>query len=175
MHTRFLFILIAIATITACTPKEVRFFREGAFADFELLLYADSTFHHISHAKPPMYFNEKGSWLIQDSLLVLCYTNSSYSIDCSVFLLQNDTFLISTYQESVFLYPIQSRHNAREYSYQEMMESLLKLYNNKTIKNSIGIDFYVSSKNTFEAVFGQRKTMISEYYDRFIDVNILQH
>ncbi len=89
--------------------------------------------------------------------------------------MQNDTFLIGTYQESVFLYPIQSRRNAREYSYQEMMESLLRLYNNKTIKNSIGIDFYVSSKNTFEAVFGQRKTMISEYYDRFIDVNILQH
>ena len=175
MIIRVLLFCLFLIGFSACSPHEIRFFREGAFSDFELYLYNDTTFYHTSQAQPPMFFDERGTWHFQDSLLILDYTNESYSIDCSVFSLQNDTFLIGVYFDQIFLYPIRTIHNSQRYSYDEMMESLLRLYNHNSLQKSIGIDFYSIPKHHFEFFFGKRTYMISKYYDTYIETNNFQN
>ena len=175
MITRILLFCLLFFGFFSCSPHDVRFFREGALSDFELYLYADTTFYHNSQSQPPMLFDEHGTWHLQDSLLILDYTNESYSIDCSVFSLQNDTFLIGTYSDHIFLYPIRTIHNSQLYSYNEMMESLLRLFNQNALQKSVGIDFYVTPKHHFEKMFGKRTYMISEYYDTYIELNTPQN
>jgi len=162
---KIIFFTSLIIGLYSCSEKKVVFNKLTENSTRVELTLNDTAFIHIADSPEGVRFEENGKYKIEDSLLILDYHYDSYSYECYTIPLSADTFLISSLDNYIFLYPIKS-NKKKKFNYSNIMESLVKIYNTKRIDFSFKSDFLWIDKSTFENKFGKRKYTISEYYDK---------
>lgn len=165
------FILLFIVTsfcFASCAKKNpIVFEKKSDISVVNLSLDTNGTFHYTAKSKKGIPFDEKGTYTIEDTLLILHYEFESYEKDCYEIPLPNDTSLIMNYNGKVMLYPTVKNHPELGIFIKndaELMENILKNYQSSDFARQVGVRYFTLKSGDMSLIFnGDWK--ISPYYD----------
>ncbi len=154
-------------SVCSCSQKELVFEKTSAESAIQLTLVNDTSFEYSAKSPIGARFLEVGTYKLQDTFLILNFKNSGFSYECFDMPLNNDTFLIVNHNQNIALFPIQKTiaNVPKKFSYKEMVYSLQEIYKNGKIQLLIDNNFLKTNKLEFEERFGERKYVVSEYFD----------
>lgn len=175
----FLITLIIISIISCRSKESISFVQENTVEKTEIILNQNNTFLYKARAlqtKKAVDFIQEGTFILQDSLLILDFTYDSYTYECYEIPLPNDTFLVSTFNNTVFLFKLHSfyKERSKPFTYNEMLNSLIELYKRNLIISKQYSEFLSCSQEDFENNFFDRNYIISEYYDKFLPKDVIK-
>lgn len=171
MRNSLILIFFTIILVTSCKEKKtaITFKKATESSDIQVTFNANKTFDYRAKSTKGVAFHELGTFKIADSLLIIDYTNKEYSYNCYTIALPNDTFLIATIRDEVFLYPILKGFPGQENlkTNKDLMNEIVKEYNNKNINGFVGTKYLSAKKEDFEFLY-TGNTIVSKHYDAFI-------
>jgi hypothetical protein len=163
--------LFSMIILVSCKKQNnsIDFIKTTEDSKIQITLHSNKTFDYKAKSTKGVAFHELGTFKILDSLLIIDYTNKEYSYNCYTIALPNDTFLIATVRDVVFLYPlIKEFPEVNKYKTNEdLMNDLVKEYNNKNINGLVGTKYLSAKKDDFEFLYTEN-SLISKHYDAFI-------
>lgn len=170
MRNLLLFCLIMMFAV-ACGPKNpIVFQKKSELSEVTLSLDTNGTFEYSAHSTVGAAFNEKGTYTIEDSLLILRYQYQSYEHLCYEIPLQNDTSLIMNYKGTYMLFPIVKDIPEFEVHYssnKELMEFFMEEYHRSGFSERVGTRYFALKSGDFSLIFNG-KWKISPYYDSLL-------
>jgi hypothetical protein len=166
---KYLFLVFITILVTSCKKYPIVFSENNNSFNYDLTLNENYTFRTISKDRSDSNsFKEKGVFTINDSILILDYTNKRIIHKFNVSAIINDTFLIIRYKEKILLYPFY-RHQQDLTSKVMFMKKIVTDYTSGLLENYIGIDYLEFKQGNFEQIY-RGKSLISPYYDRYISL-----
>jgi len=166
---KYLFLVFITIVVISCKKYPIVFSENNSSFNYDLTLNENYTFRTISKDRSDSNsFKEKGVFTINDSILILDYTNERLIHKFNVSVLTNDTFLIIRYKKKILLYPF-FRHQQELVSKAIFMKKIVNDYTSGLLENYIGIDYLEFKQGNLEQMY-RGKSLISPYYDRYISL-----
>lgn len=165
----FLFVLV---TFFSCGKKNPIIFQKTSdLSEVTLTLDTNGTFEYTAQSTVGAQFSEKGTYTVEDSLLILRYQFESFEHLCYEIPLQNDTSLIMNHNGTYFLFPTIKKIPEFEVEYKsnkELMQYFMSLYKEDKLKDFIGHRYFSLRSGDFSLIF-KGDWEISPYYDTLLD------
>ncbi|MCQ2959443.1 MAG: hypothetical protein MJ198_04550 [Bacteroidales bacterium] len=168
---RFLLLLLPVLIVSCSSKKNpIVFQKKTDKSEILLILDTAGTFEYTAKSTIGATFDEKGTYTIEDSLLILRFQYESYEQACYEIPLPNDTSLIINYKGKYVLYP--TIKNIPEYglhyqSNDELMRQIVKVYQRKDFEEQVGMRYFSLKSGDFTLLFnGNWK--VSPFYDSML-------
>lgn len=165
---RFLYLGLITFLVTACSQKNpIVFQKKSDVSEVTLTLDTNGTFVYNAKSTVGAEFNEKGTYSIEDSLLILHYQFESFEHLCYEIPLENDTSLIMNYKGTFLLFPTIKdipEFNIHFASNEELMQHVVAEYNRTNFSERVGTHYFALTSGDFSLLFNG-KWNISPHYD----------
>lgn len=171
---KYLFLCIIPFIMIACGKKNpIVFTKQSDDCLVTLSLDTNGTFEYTATSKVGSAFNEKGTYTIEDSVLILRFQYESYEHLCYEIPLPNDTTLILNYKGKYVLYPTIKDIPELELHYdnnEQLMEQVLDVYQHKDFSSQIGVRYFEQKSGDISLIYnGDWK--VSPFYDSKLSDN----
>jgi len=168
MKKSLILLAVAVFAFASCGKKNpIVFSKKSETSDIQLTLDTNGTFDYVAHSTQGAAFNEKGTYTIEDSLLILRFQFQSYDHNCYEIPLRNDTSLIMNYKGKTVLYPTVKEIPEFDISIgsnDSLMQIILGEYQSKDFEKYVGSRYFEKTAGDMSLIFNG-KWNVSPFYD----------
>lgn len=168
MKKSLILLAVVVFAFTSCSKKNpIVFSKKSETSDIQLSLDTNGTFEYTAHSTQGATFNEKGTYTIEDSLLILRFQFESYDQNCYQIPLRNDTSLIMNYNGKILLYPAIKEIPELDISIKtndSLMNIVLEKYQREDFGTQVGIRYFLQTAGDMSLIFNG-KWKVSPFYD----------
>lgn len=165
-------IVTACILVYACNTEKTPIIFSKITEDSEITLTLDTnnTFTYKARHVKGAAFNESGTYTVQDTVLILNYSNQEYSYNCYTIPLPNDTLLFGLYNNKTILYSLHTQIPGIDsiLTHQQVMQRIVNEYNSQNFTKHIGTFIFACTQGNPSQLY-KSTYKISKYYDTFIE------
>lgn len=167
MRKLYFILFIFSIGLQSCTKDFPIIFSKKTDNDtITLQLFKDNSFIYKAKSSKGVAFNEKGTYFINDSLLILDYKHKEYSYNCLTIPLPNDTLLFVRFESKNILIPVNRIDfiTNKIYSTERVMNTIVKEYSLPEFHFLIGSKYFELTEGNISKI-NNNNYLISKYYD----------
>lgn len=138
---KVLVILALALLVVSCAKKNpIVFQKKTDMCEVTVSLDTNGTFRYTANSPLGAAFDESGTYSILDSLLILQFKYDNYEHLCYTIPLVNDTSIIATIGNTIFLFPTvkDDEDTGLHRTEDDIISELYELKNNSQLQDSIG-------------------------------------